>query len=154
MKKKSMWIIGSLVAILFVAVVAVAVKIIFFPSGNGVYGNRLEGIENYAISSDKIEEVKTQALENKECKNISYKLQGKIMKFFIEVSGDTGVTSAQRIGDNIIDNFSETELGYYDVTIYVTSEEESEQYPMIGYKSKNKTAITWTINKGEVEDEK
>ena len=75
------------------------------------------------------------------------------MKFFIEVSKDTGVTSAQRIGDNIIDSFSETELGYYDVTIYVTSTEESEQYPMIGYKSKNKTAISWTINKGEVTDE-
>lgn len=153
MKKKSMWVIGILVAILFIAVVVVAVNIIFYPSGSGLYGDRLDGIENYAISDEKIEEVKSIASENKECKNISYTLQGKIMKFFIEVSSDTGITSAQRIGDNIIDGFSETELGYYDVAIYVTSTEKSEQYPMMGYKSKNESAISWTINKGEVKNE-
>lgn len=153
MKKKSMWIIGILVAIIFIVVVAVAIKIIFYPSENGVYGNRLDGIENYAISEEKITEVKNTISENKECQSISYTLQGKIMKFFIKVSNDTGVTSAQRLGDNIIDSFSETELGFYDITIYITSDENVEPYPMIGYKSKNESAISWTVNKGEVEDE-
>lgn len=153
MKKKSMWIIGILVAIIFIAVVVMAIKIIFYPSDSGVYGNRLDGMENYIISSDKIEEVKNTISQNKECQNITYTLQGKIMKFFIETSSDIGITSAQRLGDNIIDSFSETELGYYDVTIYITSGENISPYPMIGYKSKNESAISWTINKGEVEDE-
>lgn len=153
MKNKSLWILGGIVAILFIVVVVMCVKILFYPSGKGIYGNRLDGIENYPINSEKIEEVKSTILESDDCKNISYQLQGKIMKFFIQVSDETGTTSAQRLGDNIIDSFSETELGYYDVSIYITGSAESEQYPMIGYKSRNKTSISWTVNKGEKDEE-
>lgn len=154
MKKRSMWIIGSIVAILFIVVVVIAIKIVISPNSNGIYGNRLDGIENYPISDEKINEIKTKIAENKECEDITFNIQGKILKFFVTVSKDTGITTAQRIGDNIIDSFSETELGFYDVAIYVNSKEESEQYPMLGYKNKNEKAISWTINKGEVEDEK
>lgn len=153
MKKKTMWILGGIVVLLFVVVAVICVKILFYPSGIGVYGNRLEGIENYPISADKIEEIKGTILESKDCESITYSLQGKIMKFFINVSKDTGIISSQRLGDNIIDSFSDTELSYYDVSIYVTSSEQSEPYPMIGYKSKNETAISWTVNKGEVNEE-
>ena len=90
---------------------------------------------------------------DKECEKITYNKQGRILKFFLTVTKDTGVTTAQRLGDNIVDSFSETELGYYDVTIYVESDENTEPYPMIGYKNKNEKAISWTVNKGEVKDE-
>ena len=100
-----------------------------------------------------IQEIKSAISESKDCESITYSLQGKIMKFFINVSSETGTTSAQRLGDNIIDSFSETELGYYDVSIYITSVSENELYPMIGYKSKNENAISWTVNKGEVNEE-
>lgn len=153
MKNKSIWILGSIVFVLFILVVILCVKILFYPSGSGIYGNRLEGIENYPISGEKIEEVKNIISDNKDCESIDYSLQGKIMKFFIKVINETGITSAQRLGDNIIDSFSETELGYYDVSIYITNDEQSEPYPMIGYKGKNKTSISWTVNKGEVNEE-
>lgn len=153
MKKRAMWIIGSIVAVLFIAVVAICVKILFSPSGESVYGNRLEGIENYPISDEKINEIKTVLLENTYCKEVNYQLTGRIMKFFITVESETGSVSAQRLGDKIIDNLSETELGYYDVSIYISSTGEDEQYPMMGVKSKNDAAITWTVNKGEAEDD-
>lgn len=153
MKKRTMWILGSIVAILFIVVIAICIKILFYPSGSGIYGNRLDGIENYPISDTKIEEIKQTILESKDCESITYNLQGKIMKFFIRVSDEIGTTSAQRLGDNIIDSFSETELDYYDVAIYITGNEESEQYPMLGYKSTNKAAISWTVNKGEQDEE-
>lgn len=153
MKKKSMWIIGSIVVIALIVVIGVALKIVIGGNSKGVYGNRLDGIENYAISDSKIEEIKTKILENKECEKITYNKQGRILKFFLTVTKDTGVTTAQRLGDNIVDSFSETELGYYDVTIYVESGENTEPYPMIGYKNKNEKAISWTVNKGEVKDE-
>lgn len=154
MKKKSMWILGSIVAILFVVVTIMSVKILFSSNGDDVYGNRLEGIENHVISDEKIEEIKAKLLETKDCESVSYSLKGKIMKFFIKVSSETGTTSAQRLGDNIVDSFSETELNFYDISFYITSVEENEQYPMLGYKSKNEAAISWTVNKGEVTDEK
>ena len=50
-----------------------------------------------------------------------YSLKGKIMKFFIKVTSETGTASAQRLGDNIVDSFSETELGFYDISLYITS---------------------------------
>ena len=152
MKNKSMWILGGVVAILFIVVVVICVKILFYPSDKGVYGNRLDGIENYPISNEKIEDIKTNIAKNKECETITYQLQGKLMKFFIHVKNETGSTSAQRLGDHIIDSFSEEELGYYDISIYITSSDESEQYPMIGYKSKNNSSISWTVNKGEVNE--
>ena len=62
-------------------------------------------------------------------------------------------TNNQEMFDNIVDSFSETELGYYDVTIYVESGENTEPDPMRGYKNKNEKAISWTVNKGEVKDE-
>lgn len=153
MKNKSRWIIGGIVALALIIVMVMAFKIVLGGSSNGEYGNRLDGIENYAISDSKISEIKEKILENKECQNIEYNTQGRILKFIVTVTKDTGVTTSQRMGDTIVDSFSETELSYYDVTIYVKSTEETEQYPMIGYKSKNENAISWTINKGEVKDE-
>lgn len=153
MKNKSMWIIGSIAAIMFVVVLVVAFKIVFYKNGNGVYGNRLDNIENYPISEEKYESIKSILMKNSECQNVSHSLQGRIIKYFIEVSDETSVTTAQRFGDAIIDEFSETELGYYDVAIYVTSKSNEEPYPMAGYKSKTESAISWVTNKGEVENE-
>ena len=153
MKNKSMWILGGVVVVLFLVVVAMSIKILFYPTKSGVYGNRLQDINDYPISSEKIDEIKSKIKKNDDCKSIDYLLQGKIMKFFINVSNETGITSAQRLGDNIIDSFDETELKYYDFSIYITNDEQVEPYPMIGYKSKNETAISWTVNKGEVNEE-
>ena len=75
MKKKSMWIIGSIVVIALIVVIGVAIKIVIGGNSKGVYGNRLDGIENYAISDSKIEEIKTKILENKECEKIK-KIKG------------------------------------------------------------------------------
>ena len=153
MKKRTMWIIGSLVAVLFITVVIVCINILFTPTGESVYGWRLEGIENYPITDEKISEIKTILLESKYCKDVNYQLTGRIMKFFVKVETGTGSVNAQKLGDKIIDNLSETELSYYDVSVYISSTGDDEQYPMIGVKSKNDAAITWTVNKGEAEDD-
>ena len=152
MKKRTMWVIGSIVAVLFIAVIAICISILFTPTGESVYGNRLEGIENYPISNEKIDEIKKILLENKYCKEVNYQLTGRIMKFFITVEAETGSVNAQRLGDKIVDNLSETELGYYDLAIYISSTGDDSQYPMLGAKSKNDAAIAWVVNKGEAEE--
>lgn len=153
MSKKSMWILGSIVAILFIIVLIISAKILFYPSGKGVYGNRLDGIENYPITNEKIEQIKKFVIDTKYCEAITYRLQGKIMKFFINVKDETSSTNVQSLGNKIIDAFSETELSYYDIAIYINSSSNQEPYPMMGYKSKSNNVIVWTTNKGD-NDEK
>jgi len=79
--------------------------------------------------------------------SVSYNKNVRILKFIINVKDDTKVEDSYKLGNIILENFSSSILGYYDVEVYITS--NSENYPVIGYCSKNADAFTWSVNWGE-----
>ena len=142
-------IVISIICIVLLVLVFIAVYSMFNPSNSkDIYGSRLE---NEVIVSDSIvSTIETKLKENDIVSSVTYNKKVRIMKFIIDVKDDTKVEDSYKLGNVILENLSEDILAYYDVEVYITS--NTDKYPMIGYKSKNAQAFTWTLNRGEVSE--
>ena len=50
-----------------------------------LYGNRLDGIENYVIKEETISIIKEELMKTEKVKSIDYDLKGKLINFIIMV---------------------------------------------------------------------
>lgn len=109
-----------------------------------LYGNRLESIEKYKISSKTINKIEKNVKELGYIKSFDYNLKGRIMNFVVEVNKETSLKDSKKIWDLIIENLEEKQTKYYDIQVFLTIEGDSEEYPVIGYKHKTSDEIIWT----------
>lgn len=130
------------VLILFIILVLSTIYIYSYKNNKDKYGNRLNGIENVIISNDTVENVKQTVLNNNNCISVSYKLDGKLIKLFIEVKPETDELSLESVFNLVLDQFSESEKAFYDFEIFVTS--DSDMYPLIAYKHRNNDIFSIT----------
>lgn len=113
-------------------------------SGESVYGGRLEGIENFDVTDSRFEEICNQIKEKEFVIDAKANLQGKIINFIIYVDGETELLSSKALTNILLDEFSDEEKAFFDLQIFLTTEEESELYPKIGYKSSTAVNFVWT----------
>ena len=145
-KEHKFYFIGGAVLLLVIVVAFFAFSNIIFPnSGESVYGDRLDGIENVKIESDLITRIEQEFKEKEQVNEISYRLSGRIMNFMIDVKKDTELEDAQSLAEELLTYFSEEEQKFYDIQVYLTCKEaeESEVCPMIGYKHKTSDVFQW-----------
>ena len=112
------------------------------------YSNRIVGIENVIISDSKIDNIKNKLLENKSINKITFKLDGALIKFFVEVKNDNSDFNIENMLNIILDNFEDDEKNFYDFQVFVTCEEKQKPYPMIAYKHCNNEIFTITKKEG------
>ena len=146
--KKHKKIIKIAIIILGLLIVAViAYKLLFYSNTqNDLYGVRLRDIEENRFSNKEIKEVKQKVSDFEIVNGVKIEVKGRLIKFF--VTFNEGVTS-----DDMKNKFNETlsfisdkVKGYYDITLYaIQSKEGKEYYPVIGYKHKNNTEISFEI---------
>lgn len=139
-------ILVTILMVIFIIIMLIIVYIYLYQSNSNKYGNRLNGIENLSIADSKINDIKEKILNNDSCNTITYKLDGKIIKFFIDVKPETDELTLESIFNLILDNFSESEKSFYDFEIFVTS--TSKSYPVIAYKHRNNEVFS--ISRKEV----
>ena len=130
-----------LVSLLVIAIVFfAAIMIIIFSNlsiGNNEYGNRLDNIEKYPISDEAINEIKTDISSYEKVTSVSYNLEGKLANFILTVDDSLEEETAKNYANKILENLSDDVKSYYDIQVLVDSDnEESEVYPIIGYKHK------------------
>lgn len=138
-------IITSLVLILFIFTL-LGIKELFYPDNKkSYYGNRLEGIENHNINQTKLKKLSEQAENAKGIVKISSNIKGRVINFNIQVDETVDLISAQSLGQQMLESFSEDERGYFDFQLFIDSEEtENEIYPIFGYKHKTSTIFKWS----------
>lgn len=112
------------------------------------YENRIEDYENVMISDSKIDNIKNKLLEDKNINKITFKLDGILVKFFIEVKNANGDFDIENVLKIILDNFEDDEKKFYDFQVFVTGEEKQKPYPMIAYKHCNNETFTITKKEG------
>lgn len=113
-------------------------------SGNDKYGNRLDGIDKYPIAEQTIDDIKTEITKLDKVNFISYELEGRLAKFIIKVEDDLMIGEAKNYADKILEHFSEDIKGFYDIQILIDSnKDESENYPIAGYKHKTSDSLVW-----------
>lgn len=137
-----------LVSLLVIAIVFfAAIMIIIFSNlsiGNNEYGNRLDNIEKYPISDEAINEIKTDISSYEKVTFVSYNLEGKLANFILTVDDSLEEETAKNYANKILENLSDDVKSYYDIQVLVDSDnEESEVYPIIGYKHKTTDMFVW-----------
>lgn len=137
-----------LVTLLAIAIIMFStILIIIFSNlggSNNEYGNRLDNIEQYPINNELIDGIKSEISALDKVDNINYNLEGRLANFIIYVDDDLNIATAQEYANKIIQHFSDELKTYYDIQILIDSKnEESENYPIIGYKHKTTDMIVW-----------
>jgi len=137
-----------LVTLILIAVIMFStILIIVFSnlsSGNNKYGNRLDGIEKYPITEEVINNIKSEISSLEKVESINYNLEGRLINFVIKVEDDLIVSEAKNYSEKILENFSDDIKSYYDIQILIDSNiDESENYPIVGYKHKTSDSLVW-----------
>ncbi len=145
-KKYKVQIIVGVICLILLLLAFFAVYRMFYPSNSkSVYGNRLENAPE--IDNAVIEKIKNEILDTDLVATVNYNTSVAIMKFSIEVEADTKIKEAEQLGQIILDNLSTKIVDFYDIEIYVTNPSgENEEYPLIGYHSKNAEEFSWVDN--------
>lgn len=133
-------------------ILVVLIVIVFLVLGIFIYknifeessSNRLENIEKYKLTKKEINSVKDTVNELKNIEDVEVYANNKIIKIFVELKEDIEFDDIKENSDKIIEKFSSKNLEFYDLEIFITSEnEESKIYPKIGYKHKKNSKFTW-----------
>lgn len=148
-KNKTAVIVGVICLVLFI-LMAFAIYRMFYPSNGSVYGDRLDGAPE--IDKAVIEKIKNQIVDTNLVEEVNYETNVVTMKFFVSVKDSTKLDDAKKIGDIILDTLSTKVINFYDIEIYLTNE-KNEEYPAIGYHSKNASSFSWIDNVGEEDEE-
>lgn len=115
-------------------------KNLFYENGS----NRLEEIEKHEITKDEIKAAKDKLNEIDQIKSVDIYTNYKIVKIIVELKEDVDFKTIDKLSNETIACFTEENLSYYDVEIFVDSlNEESEVYPKIGYKNKKNSKFAW-----------
>mgnify|MGYP004517696475 CR=1 FL=1 len=128
-----------------IIVISIITVIIMITSGGGhdEYGNRLSGIENYAVGENQISDLKSTISSFDSVKNVDYRLQGRIVNITIELDNNIALDTAKEYANKTLEYFDEDQKGFYDIQVFLTTKEESETYPVIGYKNKTSNELVW-----------
>ena len=149
-KKNKTTVIVAIICLVLVMLMGLAVYRMFYPNSGSVYGDRLDNAPE--IDNAVIEQIKTKITEKDYVEEVKYETNVVVIKFFVSVKDGTKLKDAQKIGDIILDTLSTKVLGFYDVEVYLTNENDSS-YPSIGYHSKNAEQFNWIDNTGDKNEE-
>ncbi len=134
----------SVVVLLLIIVLLIKIYNNLFPNTTS---KRLEGIENYKLTSEEVDAVKDKINELDNIESIDIHTNEdhtKIITIFITLKEDIDLKKIETKLDETISLFSEQNLEFYDIQVYVDSKnEESEVYPQIGYKHKTSSSFAW-----------
>ena len=137
-----------LVITLFVIlVIGLAIlKNIFFPnSGQPVYGDRLNGIEDVKIEESKYEELEKKLKKEEMVDDVSTNLSGKIINVIITVKDKNNKKEAKSIGSKVIDEFSKEEVAFYDFQVFIKKKDTKQNnFPIVGYKHHKEKSLSWS----------
>ena len=138
--------INTIVAILVFILVLIGLFIlkgVFFPEENkAIYGNRLEGIDKVKISSSTKEKVKDVFNEKSTSANV--RIAGRIIYIEVKVNKDVTVDNAKSLANDALKVFTDDEKAYYDIQVIIENPENTEKFPIMGYKHHTKSDYSWT----------
>lgn len=140
--------IFTVIMLLIIIILGLALFRFLVPNYNlDEYGNRLDNIEKYKIEDSRVNEMKTAISENESVDSINYILEGRIVDIIINVKDETEKDASKAIAEQAVTYFSDEQKSYYDIQVLISSNNnESEKYPIMGYKHKTSDALVWSNN--------
>ena len=152
--KKNKFTVIAITIFVVLAIIGYKAKEMFFPNQRtAIYGDRLDG--KIAVEQKTYDEMKAKISESDKVKNVSIRENGRRIDIMVTVNGDTSKSDAKKLVDNILEPFSESQIGYYDFQMYIKKDEtEEHDFPIIGYKQHNSSSFVWSKDRDKTEKDK
>ena len=142
-KNKGLSVILLLAVVFLIVIIVIFVELLVGGSHNK-YGNRLDGINKVKISEKTYDGVKQEIEETGLTEEVETRLQGRIVYTTITLKIDTSVDKAKEIASNTLDNYTSSELEYYDFSFFLKWKGEESDTVITGNKHHSLDTITWT----------
>lgn len=139
-KKQCLMGLIAFLTILFLALIWLFIIPLF---SNNKYGDRLKNISQHEISSSEVEKIKKSLKENDKVLKVTYHKEGRILNFVITVDNSMSVDDAKKLCDKIAESIKKNDRKYYDIQVLIDSKEDSDNYPIAGYKNKNNDSFSF-----------
>lgn len=121
--------------------------LIMWFGGNGdKYGTRLDGIKDVPLSDSYLNEISSEVKDEKIVSKATIDVEGRLVNVIITVNDNTPIDDAKKLSGIVKDNFTEDELAFYDVQIFIVDSGKNKEsaYPIIGYKHKTSDVFVWS----------
>lgn len=143
--KKHKLLVSFITIFLIIIVISfILLKQFFVDTSKDEYGNRLDGIEDVAITENDISKFEKEVSGLNEIEKATYRVQGRLIYISISFNEDVAIDTAQQIATNTLDYFDSEKKEYYDIQITITNKnKDAENYPKMGYKHKTSESIVW-----------
>lgn len=135
-------VLGGVLLVCFIAICILFYKYFYAGTSETKYGDRLDEIENYVLSSTLEDDIKKVYIEDKAVTNVSINNQGKIVYINIEFASGTKVADAKTLAAKALGPIGEDNLTYYEIQFLLKSK-DTEGFPIFGSKSANNTKVVW-----------
>ena len=136
-------ILALLILILFL----VLYKSLFYSnSEKNIYGVILRDIKEHEFTKEMIKEVESKSSELEKINKTNIKIKGRLIKVFVTFDDDATTDDIKARLNDIVSYIDTDVKSYYDVELYsIQMKDDKTSYPVIGYKHKNKTEITFDV---------
>lgn len=151
--KKNKFTVIAIVIFIVLAILGYKAKELFFPNQRtAIYGDRLDG--KVTVEEETYDKLKQLILENDKVKTADVRENGRQINIIVTVNDDVSKANAKKIVDNILEPFTESQIGYYDYQVFIKKESEEENdFPIIGYKQHNSSSFVFTKDRDKTDEE-
>lgn len=146
-KKNQSTIVAIFVFILVLAGIFAVKSVLSSDEEKAIYGTRLDGRDDVEISTETKNKVKSE-LES-QSSNVDVSIAGRIINIIVNANSDVTLEQAKELGSKAVAVFSDTEKEYYDIQIFIKNEDNTSQFPIIGYMHHGNDEISWTKDRSE-----
>ena len=141
-----LWILLIILFVCFVMIAFLFYKYFYSGISTSKYGDtRLEGIENYPLSSTLENDIKELYSDNKSVGDVKINIKGKIIYVNIDFKEAVKVDAAKSAASKALEKIGEDNLKFYEVQFVLTysGETENTNFPIFGSKNSNSLKVVW-----------
>lgn len=140
-----------IVVILFIVVMVAMFMLFGIFSGDsegGIYGTRLNDIENVPITTDRKKEISDNVKSVNRSSAVSVIVRGRIINVFITCNDDVNLNDAKDLSNKVVEKMSDDEKKLYDVQIFISKNNKDDaSFPIIGYRHHSKDGFSWNADR-------
>lgn len=140
-----LWVLLFILVVCFVVIGLLFYKFFYAGAGSNKYGDRLDGIENYALPDNLSEDIKSIYTEESSIDKVEVNVEGKIIYIVINFVEAVNKDTAENLAIKALEKIGENNLTFYEVQYLITysGEEENSNFPIFGSKNANSLKVVW-----------
>ena len=147
--KESRYTLIAILGFLFLMIlIAIIYNLVMPKTGEPVYGNRLEGIEEVEIKKEDQKELEEKFEKNTIVEQAKVNISWKTVNAIVTVKEKTSVDNAKKLTKELTSFLSKEQIAFYDLQIFIKCEDkDNKKFPIIGYKNIKSEAFSFSYSK-------